>query len=93
MKLIKLDRRHNLYHKGYGLAFKFDGWNTHASMVEIAVQRLEGYHWNNTFWGKAIRSEFGYIVVRPYYIAVKNESTATMVLLKVGKTNENMDHK
>ena len=82
MKVIKLDRRHNLYHKGYQWAFKFDGWTSEAGTVERAVKKLEGYSWNNTFWGKAGSKSNGF-APRPYHVGVKSESTATMVLLKV----------
>jgi hypothetical protein len=80
MKLIKLDHRHNLKRKGYDWAFKFNGWNVNAGKVESAVKQLEGWRWDMTFWGKANRHSS-----RPYYIGVRNESTATMVLLKVGE--------
>ncbi len=78
MKLIKLDRRHNLYHKGYTYAFKLNRWTSDSNKIERAVKELEGFRWDNTFWGKATRNDS-----RPYYIGVRNESTATMVLLKI----------
>ena len=79
MKVIKLDHRHNLKRKGFDWAFKFDGWSPKASTVEIAVRQSEGFNWNSTFWGKAKgRSS------RPYYVGFRKESTATMVVLKVG---------
>lgn len=77
MKLIKLDRRHNLYHKGYRYAFRVNRWNTDSHKIERAVKELEGFRWDNTFWGKPAHG------MRPYYIGVMNESTATMVLLKL----------
>ena len=85
MKVIKLDRRHNLYHNGYRHAFLFEHgrWTSDANAVERAVKELEGFHWNNTFWGKPrINPRLGYST-RPYYVGFKNESTATMVLLKL----------
>lgn len=78
MKLIKLDRRHNLYHKGYRYAFRVNRWNADSSRIERAVKELEGFRWDNTFWGKANHYE-----TRPYYIGMINESTATMAMLKV----------
>ena len=78
MKLIKLDRRHNLYHKGYTYAFVINRWSDDSSKVERAVKDLEGFQWDSTFWGKA--PTFG---SRPYYIGFKKESTATMALLKI----------
>lgn len=84
MKFIKLDGRHNLYHKGYRFAFRFSGWSSEASRVERAVKDLEGYTkvWDNTFWGKASCKSNGY-ASRPYYVGVRNESTGTIVTLKV----------
>ena len=79
MKLVKLDHRHNLKRKGYDWAFRFNGWSSPVAQVESAVKQFEGYRWDNTFWGKAKGHNS-----RPYYVGVKSESTATMVLLKVG---------
>jgi hypothetical protein len=81
MKLIKLDGRHNLYHKGYRYAFRVNRWTTDAHKIEKAVKELEGYHWDNTFWGKQTNDN-GW-PTRPYYIGIKNESTATMAMLKL----------
>ena len=53
MKLIKLDRRHNLYHKGYRFAFLIDRWSTDSNQIEKAVKDLEGWRWDSTFWGKS----------------------------------------
>ena len=82
MKVIKLDNRHNLKRKGYDWAFRFNGWTSEASTVEHAVKKLEGFSWNNTFWGKAANG--GRFTSRPYYVGVKSESTVTMVLLSLG---------
>lgn len=79
MKLIKLDHRHNLKRKGYDWAFRFKGYDTRATKVESAVKQLEGYRWDNTFWGKPS----GRNTSRPFYVGIKNESTASLVLLKV----------
>lgn len=77
MKLIKLDRRHNLYHKGYRYAFRVNRWTTDSNSIEKAVKELEGWRWDCTFWGKHNGD------CRPYYIGFKNESTATMAMLKI----------
>ena len=81
MKLIKLDGRHNLYRKGYAWAFRFRGWSVQAGRCENAVREIEGRTWgnNNVFWGKPTERFGG----RPYYVGIKNESTATLVLLKM----------
>jgi len=83
MKVIKLDRRHNLYHKGYRYAFLIERWSKDSNRIESAVKELEGYRWDCTFWGKAkFDDKLGY-TARPYYVGFKNESTATMALLKL----------
>ena len=82
VKFIKLDRRHNLYHKGYRYAFLIDRWSADSNKIEKAVKELEGWHWDMTYWGKPKKNDFGYSS-RPYYVGVKNESTATMALLKM----------
>ena len=84
MKLIKLDRRHNLYHKGYRYAFRVERWTQESNKIERSVKELEGFPrlWDNTFWGKPGCKHTGY-VSRPFYVGFRNESTATMVLLKL----------
>jgi hypothetical protein len=77
MKLIKLDGRHNLYRKGYRYAFCGNGFSSNSTKIERAVKELEGWRWDNTFWGK--NKDCG----RPYYIGMINESTATMAMLKI----------
>lgn len=79
MKVIKLDRRHNLYHKGYRYAFLVDRFSTDSNRIEKAVKELEGWRWDCTFWGKPKTNSW----TRPYYVGFKNESTATMALLKL----------
>lgn len=78
MKIVKLDRRHNLFHKGYRYAFRVPRWTAETNRLEKVVKELEGYRWDNTFWGKT--TKFG---SRPFYIGVKNESTLTMAMLKL----------
>lgn len=80
MKLIKLDGRHTLKRRGYDWAFRFRGWDTRSVKVEAAVKQLEGWRYDMTFSGKPTGRYTG----RLYYVGVKNESTATIVLLKVG---------
>jgi hypothetical protein len=82
MKVIKLDRRHNLYHKGYRYAFLVERFNSDSNRIEKAVKELEGWRWDCTFWGKSKMDKNKRYVCRPYYIGFKNESTATMAMLK-----------
>ena len=83
MKLIKLDRRHRLYHRGYQYAFVVDRWTKESHKIESAIIDIEGHDYSNTFWGKRkMDPSVGY-VRRPYYIGFKKESTATLVALKI----------
>jgi hypothetical protein len=82
VKFIKLDRRHNLYHKGYRYAFLVERWQADSNKIEKAVKELEGFRWDNTFWGKPGCKSNGY-TSRPFYIGVRNESTGTMAMLKL----------
>lgn len=83
MKLIKLDRRHNLYHKGYRYAFRVNRWTSDSNKIEKIVKELEGFHWDCTFWGKPTNTQGYGFLSRPYYIGMKKESTATMAMLKL----------
>jgi hypothetical protein len=78
VKVIKLDGRHNLYRKGYRYAFLMNRFTSESSKIERAVKELEGFHWDNTFWGKPKK-----YANRPFYVGFKNESTATMAVLKL----------
>jgi hypothetical protein len=41
VKVVKLDGRHNLKHKGYAWAFKFNGWTSQAAGVERIIAKSE----------------------------------------------------
>jgi hypothetical protein len=79
VKVVKLDGRHNLKHKGYAWAFKFNGWTSQAAGVERIIAKSEGWSYNNTFMGKAPDRYSS----RPYWVGVKKESTVSMVLLSL----------
>lgn len=84
MKVIKLDRRHHLFHKGYKYAFKFDNWCFDADVVEREIKKIERDTNDCVFWGKSksVESHIPYWV-KPYYLGFKKETTRTMVLLSV----------
>jgi hypothetical protein len=74
MKLIKLNRRHHLYHKGYLWAFRFsDDWSN-VWTVQCRIHQHEGI-WQTPFRGKRKNG------VKPCYLGFNQEKTATMVLL------------
>lgn len=89
MKVIKLDRRHNLYRKGFTHALRFNNWDTTVNNFEKVLQNkypVNSSNWRNsmweTHWGKAVRTSRGGRS-RPYWIGVKNEAILTQVLLSV----------
>lgn len=82
MKLIKLDRRHHLYHSGYRYAFVADRFTKDTNRLEKLVKELQGYRWDMTYWGKAKSNNQGN-TVRPFYIGLRDEATATLVMLKM----------
>ena len=99
MKIIKLDRRHNLYKKDQcAYAFKFDSWYGNIETIsEIERMLTEAYghqfsfrkktHWK-THWGRQ-RYVGGFPVSsRPYWIGVKNESTVSYVMMKLDLLTE-----
>jgi hypothetical protein len=83
MKLIKLDRRHNLYRQGYQYAFLFTEYGSQVPdsyAVERYVCKAEGLKWyENTFYGKREKHRDR----TPYYVGFHKESTATLVRLKL----------
>jgi hypothetical protein len=83
VRVIKLDGRHNLYHKGYRYAFKFSGRSHEAVNVERVVKQLADSRWDCTFLGKLKKDRWGNYMSRPYYIGIKDELTATVVMLKL----------
>jgi len=83
MKFIKLDRRHNLYRRGYQYAFLFTEYGKHipdSYKVEKWVSEAEGLKWyDHTFFGKYRKGQDR----TPYYVGFHKESTATLVMLKI----------
>lgn len=79
MKFIKLNGRHNLYHRGFRYAFRFDNYQDDRHKVEDVVRQTEKLSWGtNTFYGKP--RQLG--MSRPYYVGFYNEETAMLVKLK-----------
>jgi len=83
MKMIKLDRRHNLYRNGYQYAFLFTEYGQdvpNSYEVERYVRNAEGLEWyDHTFYGKQKKGQ----TRTPFYVGFRNESTATIVRLKL----------
>ena len=84
MKVVKLDKRHKLYHNGFTHAFRFDRWNDEARVVENKItEKFKGQYsgkWQ-TYWGKA--KIINQVRFRPYWIGVRNDAIITQVLLSI----------
>jgi hypothetical protein len=80
MKLIKLDRRHHLKRTaGYDWAFVFSGYSRAFYRVERAVENIEGHCPNRSFVSPRYNLR-GYNR-RQYYVGLRQESTATLIIL------------
>jgi hypothetical protein len=74
MKVVKLNKTHRLFHKGYTHAFRFPNWCKAASKVEDLLRDTVHY------------SEWGYYwpaTKDRYWIGIKDESILTLLLLKM----------
>ena len=82
VKFVKLDARHNLYHKGYRFAYRCVGYHPDRYALESQVKKIEKIKlWDNTYTGKTVKDEYGYYVGCIYWIGMKHESTHTMITL------------
>ncbi len=85
MKVVKLDRRHHLFHKGYVYAFKFNGWKESRTTILNLIEKMERTNkWHNTYWGKpVVDPDNRDYRMHPCWVGVKKESTVTAVLLSL----------
>jgi len=91
LKLVRLDDRHKArYERGFAWAFRFDGFNREAMLLEAAFKEMYGsqydwssrvqanHHWEGKFGRKQRDSG-----LRTYWINFRNEHDATVALLKM----------
>lgn len=79
MKLVKLNRTHHLYHKGFVWAFRFNYcYESNSLAVEAIINKQEGLNPYRIFFGK--RKNGGW---RPYWIGFDQEKTASIVFLSL----------
>ena len=91
MKIIRLNRRYNMYDLGYTHALRWDLWDSKTcSRYESILGELYGWHgysrtshaqWYSGFGSRGNRGLNG--PRRPYFIYVRNEAMITSVLLAV----------
>lgn len=82
MKVVKLDKRHKMYHLGFTHAVKFELWDPSSRKFENKLKELYPREWRNTT-GEWMTHWPRY---KKYWIGVKNESTITQVLLSTSYT-------
>ena len=97
MKLVKLNRRYKAF-KDYGhiYALRFPEWDRKADKVEKMFSDAYGsqYSWtpggNSNFrnWRSCFGNKHPQRGIRPYWISFKDESMATLVILKMEVENE-----
>lgn len=94
MKIVKLDRRHRLFHKGMKYAFKFEMFENEwekRNRVETILRGMYGWEWEygNDDWnicrGKVsvFKSAHGKSCTCPYWVGVKNEADITAIMLTI----------
>ena len=80
MKVIKFDRRHGLYKRGFTHGWRFNSWQLEAYNIEQGLRErgfVIGQDWDY-FWAmKPARIT----KKRPYYIGVRDEQMVTFVTL------------
>jgi|FreactTroBogLake_1042271.scaffolds.fasta_scaffold00029_94 hypothetical protein len=86
MKIIKLDKRFNMYKEGYTHAMRWRNYEPReVNPYEAAMRIMYGDEWYAK--GNSWHMGFGNVVkgsrVKPYFIYVKSESMLTMLLLKI----------
>ena len=80
MKLLKLDRRYHLKRTaGYDWAFVFSGYSRAFYRVEREVENIEGHCSQRSFVSS--RYNLRRDSRRTYYVGLRQESTATLIIL------------
>jgi hypothetical protein len=78
IKLVKLDKRHHLYHKKFTHGFKFSShWNPDCIKVKKLLVDNYGYDFN--MWCEYQSQPY----VSPVWIGIKDESIATWIFLQM----------
>lgn len=85
MKIVTVDKRFKIANRGFKIALRFDSYTNTAAYIErwcrehIGQQEWtenDGREWHGYFGRSQKKNE-----PRPYYIAFKNESYASTILL------------
>jgi len=81
MKVVKLNRTHNLYHRGFTYAFRFtSSWSPGVREIETVLGNLYGVSVNNPNWDYYWNTKKGWDNAI-YWIGVKDQSMITLALL------------
>jgi hypothetical protein len=88
MKLIKLNRCYRQFKEhGHTVGFRFEEFSIQAIAIERALKAMteqSGYNRDLEWYGYFGKKPKGYFnQPRPYFITMRDEATASMVLLKM----------
>lgn len=91
MKVVKLDRRHKLYHEGFTHAVKFPSWSSEACRYELTMKKLYPNEYRPTGkgtynWRGNEEWTYHWPQRTTYWIGVKHESTITQLMLSISYT-------
>jgi hypothetical protein len=86
MRIVELDKKHELFRRGYRHAFRFDRRNLQTREIERILTKLYGpsYSWLTCrYWQSYQGRTAKGAPSRVCWIAVKEESIITQILLSI----------
>ena len=86
MKIVRLNRRYNMYELGYTHALRWDEWSSKTcSRYEKVLENAYGWHHfdrgRSTHWFSGFGHRVSGCNRRPYFIYVRSEAILTAILL------------
>lgn len=87
MRIVKLNKTHNLFRSGFTHAFRFSCWVEHQTtifrMTTILTERYGTRHVDNRQWETKWGKQDNTTRRRPFWIGLKNETDVTIVMLSL----------
>lgn len=88
MKLVKVQRRWKLHEYGFPVALRFDNWSMDIQRIEDWLRQNYGSEFTSypnwkSHWGKGSYTtvNLNKVFNRPYFIGLRSEADATVLLL------------
>lgn len=82
-KIVKLDKRHTLHSEGFTHALRYDMWDVQRQEIENALTKMFGSQYRKyPKWGTRFGTRSKKTKHLVYWIAVKNESVFTLLMLQ-----------